>query len=375
MHRQMVRYPEDAPPHVNLSWMPWSHVAAGCALFCNTLADAHVMYLDEGKPVPGAFDETLRNLREVPPTHFTSVPVGYTMLADALEADEGLARHFFSNLQRLGYSGAKLPESVSDRLQALAVAHTGYRIPFVSAYGSTETVASVSMLHWCTDAGGIGLPHPGVEVKLLPLDEDRYEIRVRSPAVTTGYLRSPAMTAEAFDGEGFFRMGDAVRFTDPARPEEGLAFAGRVAEEFKLLSGVFVRVGSLRVEAVESAGGLLSDVVVAGSDEPFVGLLAWPSLAACRAKCGQPEATLHDLAGSKWLRDAILAAFKTHNQSHAGSSMQIRRVLLLAEPPSMAAGEITDKGYINQRAVLQRRAPLVASLYASPLDSYVIAID
>ncbi|MCC2674311.1 MAG: AMP-dependent synthetase and ligase, partial [Ramlibacter sp.] len=144
MHRQMVRYPEDAPPHVALSWMPWSHVAAGCALFCNNLADAHAMYLDEGKPVAGAFDETLRNVREVPPTHFTSVPVGYTMLADALEADVELARRFFSKLQRLGYSGAKLPDSVSDRLQALAVAHTGHRIPFVSAFGSTETAASVT---------------------------------------------------------------------------------------------------------------------------------------------------------------------------------------------------------------------------------------
>ncbi|MCC2677190.1 MAG: AMP-dependent synthetase and ligase, partial [Ramlibacter sp.] len=224
-------------------------------------------------------------------------------------------------------------------------------------------------------AGGIGLPHPGVELKLLPLDEGRFEIRARSPAVTTGYLHAPALTAEAFDEEGFFRMGDAVRFIDPERPEEGLAFAGRVAEEFKLQSGVFVRVGALRVDAIESAGGLLSDVVVAGSDQAFVGLLAWPNLAACRAKCGRPEATLGELVDSYWLRQAVLAAFRAHNQSHPASSMQIRRVLLLAEPPSMAAGEITDKGYINQRAVLQRRAALAARLYASPRDPEVIAID
>jgi feruloyl-CoA synthase len=375
MHSQMVRYPADAPRHVVLSWMPWSHVAAGLAIFCNTIADGSTLYLDEGKPVPGAFDETLRNLREVPVTHFTSVPVGYTMLADALEADETLAKQFFSHLQRLGYSGAKLPDSVADRLQALAVAHTGYRVPFISAYGSTETAASVTMLHWCSDAGGIGLPHPGVEVKLLPLDEDRYEIRARSAAVTIGYLRAPELTAQAFDEEGFFRLGDAVRFVDAQRPEEGLAFAGRVAEEFKLLSGVFVRVGALRVEAIEAAGGLLSDVVVAGSDQPFVGVLAWPSLAACRDRGGNADATIEDLAGSAWLREQLRAAFAAHNRAHPASSMQIRRVLLLQESPSLAAGEITDKGYVNQRAVLQLRADCVARLYAAPSDPGVIVID
>jgi feruloyl-CoA synthase len=376
MHGQMVNYPVGTAPNVILSWMPWSHVAAGLAQFCNSIAEGGTLYLDEGKPVAGAFEETLRNLRDVAVTHFSSVPVGFTMLAEALETDPELARHFFANLQRLGYSGAKLPDSVLARIQALAVANTGYRIPFVSAYGSTETAASVTMLHWTGDAaGGIGLPHPGVELKLLPLDDDRFELRVRSPAVTPGYFKEPTKTKEAFDEEGFFRMGDAVRFVDRHQPDEGLVFAGRVAEEFKLQTGIFVRVGSLRVEALESARGLLSDAVVTGADQPFVGLLAWPNLAACRKKSGDAALTAAQLVESEWFREEIRAAFQEHNHRHPASSMRIRRVLLQSEPPSLSAGEITDKGYVNQNAVLQRRAEAAERLYFSTPAADVIIVS
>lgn len=240
-----------------------------------------------------------------------------------------------------------------DRIQAAAVRSIGARIPFVSAFGSTETAAAVTVTHWCADSAGvIGLPHPGVTVKLLPMTDHRYEIRVRSACVTPGYLHQPQATADAFDEEGFFRMGDAVQFADPDRPEAGLVFSGRVTEEFKLQSGVFVRVGALRVDCIEAAQGLLNDVVVAGADQPFVALLAWPNPAACRARLGRPDASLADIVADPGLRETLRAAFEAHNRAAGGSSRQVHRLLLLAQPPDIGAGEITDKGYVNQRLVL-----------------------
>lgn len=376
MHMQMIEHPPGTAPGVMLDWMPWSHVASGNVLFGTSLCEGGTVYIDEGKPMPGAFDETLRNLREVSPTHLSSVPLGYNLLADALEADDTLARSFFKNLQRLSYAGARLPDTVFTRLQNLAVKHTGFRIPFTSAFGSTETSAAVTMVYWCADwAGFIGLPHPGVVMKLVPLGDERYEVRVRSEGVTPGYLHQPEVTAQAFDEEGYFLMGDALTFVDRARPEEGLVFAGRVTEEFKLQSGIFVRVGALRVQALESARGLLADAVVTGADEAFVGLLAWPHLAACRQRLGQTGLSAQDLIGSPELQQALREAFAAHNRQYTGSSMQIRRIVLLAEPPVMGAGEITDKGYVNQRTVLKRRADQVRRLYAEPPADGVILID
>lgn len=376
MHVQMIQNPPDAPPGVMLDWMPWSHVASGNVLFGTSVCEGGTIHIDEGKPMPGAFDETLRNLREVSPTHLSSVPLGYNLLADALEADDALAQGFFRHMQRLSYAGARLPDTVFTRLQNLAVKHTGFRIPFTSAFGSTETSAAVTMVYWCADwAGFIGLPHPGVVMKLVPLGDGRYEVRVRSEGVTPGYLRNPEATAQAFDEEGYFLMGDALTFVDRARPEEGLVFAGRVTEEFKLQSGIFVRVGALRVLALESAGGLLSDAVVTGADEAFVGLLAWPHLAACRQRLGRADLSAQDLVQSPELQQALQEAFAVHNRQHTGSSMKIRRIVLLAEAPQMGAGEITDKGYVNQRAVLKRRADQLARLYAEPPGEGVILID
>jgi feruloyl-CoA synthase len=375
MHLQLVEYPAGTPPMVVLDWMPWSHVASGNVIFCMVLSDEGTIYIDEGKPVHGAFDETLRNLREVSPTVFNSVPLGYTMLAEALEADPSLGECFFRNLERLNYAGARLPDSVFDRLQALAVRHTGKRIAFLSAFGSTETAAAVTTVFWPSErAGFIGLPHPAVELKLVPLGDERYEVRVKSPVITPGYFKQPEVTSQAFDDEGYFMMGDALQFVDPHRPQEGLTFSGRVTEEFKLLSGIFVRVGDLRVEALEAAHGLLADAVVAGADELFVSLLAWPNLTACRLHCQQPDLSMADLVQADWLRSAIRQAYQDHNRRHGGSSMQIRRVMLLEEPPQLGAGEITDKGYVNQRAVLKRRAHLVAALYSNAQTPDVIEI-
>jgi feruloyl-CoA synthase len=375
MHRQLLAPKHREQPARILGWLPWSHVAGGSIQFGVVLASGGTLWLDDGKPVPGLFDETIRNLREISPTEFGSVPLGYSMLVDALEKDPALADGLFRALRVVAYAGAKMPNAIYERMQVVAVRTTGQRIPFISAFGSTETSACVTLSYWCTESAGcIGLPHPGVELKLVPLDETRYEIRVRSEVNTPGYLSRPDATAEAFDEEGFFLMGDAVQFVDPARPEEGLVFAGRVAEEFKLQSGIFVRVGSLRVELIDASGGLFSDVVVAGADQPCIALLAWPNVAVCRVRAQMPGASAAELAASDWMRSAVRYAIERHNAAGGGGSRRVHRVLLLGEMPDMGAGEITDKGYVNQRRVLTRRAQDVARLFAEPPDAEVIQI-
>lgn len=376
MTSQMVQWGDDAPATVLLDWLPWSHVAGGSAIFNAVIEDGGTLYIDDGRPQPGAFEATLRNLREVSPVRFSSMPAAYAMLLEALEHDEALGQSFFRNLRRLTYSGSRLPDAVYHGMQAQAVRHTGYRIPFISAYGSTETSAAVTYVYWPSErAGLIGLPHPGVELKLVPLDDGRHEIRVRSPAVTPGYLKQPEVTAQSFDEEGFLRMGDAATFVDPADPLQGLAFAGRVAEEFKLQTGVFVRVSALRVACIDALAPLVSDAVVTGADRAEVGLLVWLNLAACRERLGRPQATAAELAADPALRALLRERLATHNAQHAGSSQRIRRLAVLLEPASMDAGEITDKGHVNQRRVLERRADAVERLYAQPPGPEVLLID
>jgi len=376
MTSQMIQWRGDAPETVLLDWLPWSHVAGGHAVFNGVLEDGGTLYIDDGRPTSQEFGETLRNLREISPVRFSGMPVAYAMLAEALQQDDVLGASFFRNLRRMTYSGARLPDAVHEALQRQAVRHTGYRIPFVSAYGSTETSAAVTYVYWPSErAGLIGLPHPGVEMKLLPLEDGtRYEIRVRSEAVMPGYLKQPELTAQSFDEEGFLRMGDAASFVDPQRPEEGFAFAGRVAEEFKLQSGVFVRVSTLRVDCLNAASPVLCDVVITGADRPFVGALAWLNLDACRELVQMPRATFEELASHPRLQAFLVEAFRSHNARHPGSSTRIRRIGLLAVPPSMDGGETTDKGYINQRKVLETRQAHVEALYGAAAGS-VIEID
>lgn len=374
MHAANVQRTPDTPESQLLEWLPWSHVAGGTAIFNSVLEDGGTLYLDDGRPAPGDFERTLRNLREVSPTRFSSVPLGFAMLADALDADDTLGRSFFKQLRRLTSSGARMPDKVYQRLQAQAVRHLGHRIPFVSSYGSTETCAGTTTVHWPTErAGLVGLPQLGVEIKLVPLEEERYEVRVRGPSVMAGYLAQPELTREAFDEEGYYRMGDAVTFVDRRDPQEGLAFAGRVAEEFKLQSGIFVRVGSLRVDLVGAAAPLLADAVITGADRAWVGALAWLNLPVCQERFG--AAPVADLVRDVRVHAAIAQGLQQHNAKHTASSMRIRRVLLLAEPASMDAGEVTDKGYVNQRAVLARRAAAVEALYAATPGPDVIDLE
>lgn len=358
---------EPADPDVvpqSLEWMPWSHISAGNIGFNGALWTGATLYLDEGKPIPGMFETTIKNLYEISPMTFGSAPVAFGMLVEAMERDPVLRKSFFRNLRSAAYGGATLSSDVSARLQALAIAETGYRIPLTTMYGATET-QGITVVHWTTELVGlIGLPLPGITLKLVP-NGTKLEVRVRGPTVTTGYHNDPEKTAAAFDEEGFYKLGDACRFLDANRPELGLVFDGRVTEDFKLDSGTWVSVGTLRPDLVAACTPYVFDMIVAGQDKPFVAALIWPSPAALPTRGDDPIGKLKDLLRAK------IAEF---NARAGGSSRRIGRFVIMSEPPSIDAGEITDKGYVNQRATLERRHALVAALYANPPGDEVVTV-
>jgi feruloyl-CoA synthase len=368
------RQPGDPAPVV-LDWMPWNHTMGGNASFNAVLADGGTLHIDDGRPTPELFGESLRNLRELSPTYYANVPAGYAMLVAALEKDDALAQGFFRDLQIVGYGGATLPDDLYLRFQRLAVRHTGKRLVFFTGWGSTETAPTATCTYWATERVGlIGLPFPGVELKMVPI-ADKYELRLRGVTVMPGYYRRPDLTAAAFDEEGFYRIGDAGVFVDPADPAQGLVFRGRVVEDFKLMTGTFVQVGSLRVACVAAASPVVQDAVVTGHDRQWVGLLAWPNLVACRQFIGQPEASFEQVVADPRVRERVREGLAAHNRAFPGSSTRIRAVVLMAEPPSIDGRELTDKGYINQRVTIERRAALVERLYAEPPHPDVILVD
>lgn len=367
MSMARVRKPGEPAP-VMLDWLPWNHTMGGNATFQGNLHEGGTTWIDDGKPLPGLFEETLRNLREVSPTSFSNVPAGYAMLATALEKDQNLAKRFFKNINVLSYGGATLPNDLYERMETLAVKHTGHRIPFTTGWGSTETAPTATAVHWASDRVGlVGLPYPGVELKMVPTGEEgRYELRLKSVIVTPGYFKQPDLTAQMFDEEGFYRIGDAGRFVDPGDPSWGLIFDGRVVEDFKLTSGTFVLVGTLRTTAIAAATPVLQDAVICGQDREYVGLLGFPNIATCRQLAGDSEARLSvaELLAHPAVVATVRDGLARMNAGGKGSSMRVRRVLLMAEPPAVDGHEITDKGYINQRATLERRKALVEELYA-----------
>jgi feruloyl-CoA synthase len=351
--------PDEIPE--SLEWMPWNHISAGNIGFNNALNAGGTIYLDAGKPLPGMFEETIRNLREIRPLGFGSAPIAFGWLADAMERDPGLRDHFFAKMRMVAYGGATLSQDIYERIQALSIAATGQRIPLTTMYGATET-QGITVVHWLTERVGlIGLPLPGITLKLVP-NGTKLEVRVKGPTVTPGYLNRDDLTRKAFDEEGYYSLGDAARFIDDNDHEKGLVFDGRVTEDFKLDSGTWVSVGTLRAQAVSAASPLVFDCVVCGQDKPFVALLAWPNAQAALALTG--KSSLEEAIADPKLRDAIREKFAAHNKAQAGSSSRIKRVLLMAEPPSIDGHEITDKGYVNQRATLERRKALVDALYA-----------
>ncbi|MEH2624134.1 feruloyl-CoA synthase [Bradyrhizobium sp. AZCC 1719] len=365
----------NGPVSTYLDWMPWNHTMGGNALFNPALIDGGTLYIDDGRPMPGQFDETIRNLHEISPTYYANVPAGYAALAAAMEKDDALCRSFFKNLTVMAYGGARLPDDLYDRMQALAVKTTGERIVFYTGWGSTETAPTSTGTYWDTERVGlIGLPFPGVELKMVPCGS-KYELRLRGINVTPGYFGQPDLTKKMFDEEGFYCIGDAGVFVDENDPLQGIIFAGRVVEDFKLTTGTFVHVGSLRTDAIAAATPVVHDALVTGQDRPFIGLLAWPNLHACRQIVGNPDATFEEVVKHPQVIACLKRGLEAHNASATGSSMRIARAMLMAEPPSIDGNELTDKGYINQRAGLERRAALVERLYTDKPGDDVIVLQ
>jgi len=363
----------DDSQSIYLDWMPWNHTMGGNALFHPVLTEGGTLYIDDGKPVPGMIEETLRNLREISPTYYANVPAGYAALAAAMEKDDALCRNFFKDLGVIAYGGARLPDDLYERMQALAVRATGERIVFYTGWGSTETAPTSTGTYWDTERVGlIGLPFPGVELKMVPAGA-QYELRLRGVNVTPGYYDQPELTKKAFDEEGFYCIGDAGVFVDPDDPSKGLIFSGRVVEDFKLTTGTFVLVGSLRTDCIAATSPVVQDALVAGQDRPFVGLLAWPNLDACRRLIGDMDASMETVVNHPKVRAHFRDGLLAHNKACGGvTSMTIARAMLMVEPPSIDGNELTDKGYINQRAGLERRAALVEQLYADPGPDVIV---
>jgi feruloyl-CoA synthase len=362
-------------PPVLVDWLPWNHTFGANWNFNQVLITGGTMYIDGGKPLPGRIETTLQNLREVRPTVLYNVPRAYDLLLPHWEADEAFTKHLFGDLDCIFYAGAGMPQASWDRLEALAIKARGKRIPIFTALGSTETSPPATVAHWVSDVTGtVGLPMPGVEAKLVPA-EGKTEIRFRGPNISPGYYKDPARTREAFDAEGFFKIGDAVKTLVPGKYESGMVFDGRVAENFKLLTGTWVAVGTLRLAVLSATSPIILDAAVTGADRDEVGLLAFANLAGCKAAIGAEAEALAPEAVVRHprLHAALKAKLAAYNAQHPGSSERVRRVLLMVEPPNIDAGEITDKGYIGQRAVLARRAPLVERLYAGTGEDIVIA--
>jgi len=347
---------------VLVDWLPWSHTFGGNHNFNMVLRNGGTLYIDEGRPAPGLVDKTVRNLREVRPTMHFNVPRGMDMLLPFLEQDDALARDFFSRLRMVFYAGAALPQATWDRLEAVARKVREEPVWFTTSWGSTETAPAVTSAHWRLDrAGVIGLPLPGMQLKFVPSGA-KLEMRVRGVSVFPGYRDAPELTAQAFDEEGFYKIGDAGRFLDDSQAERGVVFDGRVAEDFKLGSGTWVSVGMLRVKLLSALAPLAQDAVITGHERDEVGALIFPT-----PQAGQlaPQA----------LADRVREVLRDMRRAGGGSSTCPTRVLFLAGPPDPAAGEITDKGYVNQRASLAHRAVEVQALYAVPDDPRVIVAD
>ena len=366
------RFLDEEPPVV-LDWLPWSHTFGANHNFNMVLTHGGSLYIDDGNPTPPGVPKTVRNLREIAPTIYFNVPKGYEALVPHLRADAELRRNFFSRLKVLFYAGAGLNQTTWDDLRDLSVAATGERIILVSSIGSTETSPLALACTWDFDkAGNIGLPAPGVELKLVP-SEGKLEARLRGPHTTPGYWRAEHLTRAAFDEEGFYKIGDALKFADPAAPEQGLLFDGRIAEDFKLSTGTWVSVGPLRARFLDHFAPFARDVVFAGPDRDEVCALVFPDIEACRKQAGLPaEAAATDVLVAPRVRETCAELLRGLLAGSSGTSTRILRLILMPEPASMDKGEMTDKGSINQRAVLANRAALVDELYAAERSARII---
>ena len=358
---------------VMCNFLPWSHTYGANAILHNMTDWGGTLYLDWGAPTPARLPEMIRNMKEVSTTQHTTVPAAWAALATAFENDEDLARTFFKRICLMSYGGASMGQDIYERIQAVAVRLTGERVSLSAGYGATETSPTASNVHWPNDTMGlIGLPLPGNTFKLVPVGE-KMELRVKGVNVTPGYYRNAEKTRDAFDEEGFYRLGDAVRFVDPAAPEKGLAFDGRTAEEFKLANGTWVSAGNLRVQAVAAVNGALSDVVVCGLNQNEVCLLGFVNEAYCQRLVGE-SLPLEQLTAHPSVADAVKTGLAKHNQAHPNAANRIARIVLQKTPPQADAGEITEKGYLNQNKAQQLRDTDVQRLYNGQNDAGIIVL-
>ena len=358
-------YMAETPP-VLVDWAPWNHTASGNKAFNVVLWNGGTYYIDGGKPSPKAIGETVRNLREISPTWYFNVPAGFEALVQQMERDPEQRESFFRDLKLMMYAGAGMAAHTWDRLEELAVKTVGHRILMTTGLGATETAPFAL---YCTDPqegpGNIGIPAVGVTLKLVPHGE-KFEARLKGPNITPGYWRAPNLTAEAFDEDGFYKLGDALRFAEPGHPEAGFFFDGRIAENFKLRTGTWVAVGPLRAKLIDQMSGLVKDVVIVGEDEEALAALLIPNLDAMQDLA--PEVEKDALPQHPKVVTALRQRLAEHVANATGSATRVTRVMVLTEALSIERGEVTDKGSVNQRAVLAHRSDLAQAVYEDRED-------
>lgn len=369
---EALAFLKDKPP-VMVDWLPWNHTAGGNHNFGIALYNGGTLYIDDGNPTPGGMAKTVRNLEEIAPTLYFNVPKGYEMLVDHLARNDHLRKNFFSQVELLQYAGAGLPQHVWTALEELAVETTGKKVMIITGYGSTETAPFALTTTWPVDRPGeVGLPAPGLELKLVP-NEGKLELRLKGPNVTPGYWRQPDKTAESFDDEGFYKIGDALKFVDPDEPRRGLLFDGRVAEDFKLSTGTWVNMSSVRGSIISAFAPYVRDAVLTGLDRGHIGAMLFLDADAARKMAPElAHASEAELAASPALRAEFQGRLDALAATSTGSSNRVARIVVLDRPPSIDLNEVTDKGSINQRAVMAARAELVEDLYAEPSPLHVL---
>ncbi|GAB3014652.1 feruloyl-CoA synthase [Spirosoma pulveris] len=360
---QVFPFMQTEPP-VLIDWLPWNHTFGGNHNLGLALHNGGTLYIDDGKPTPAGIEITVQNLREISPTVYFNVPKGFEMLIPYFEREPELCKTFFARLNILFYAGATLAQPIWNRLEELAMETIGTRIPIITGLGCTESGPSAMFANWGGSFSGLlGVPVAGMDVKLVP-DGDKIEARYKAPNVTPGYWRNAEATLNAFDEEGYYKTGDAVRFHDENDPNKGLIFDGRIAEDFKLSTGTWVNVGILKAKIISAGAPIVQDVVIAGLDQAYVGVLLFLNVDACRRLANLPPALADkDVLGHPAINDFVDALLIILNKTAKGTSERIERAMIALDPPSIDLGEITDKGSLNQRAILKHRAELVNQLY------------
>lgn len=360
-----------------LDWLPWSHVF-GANNVAVSSRNGWSFYLDAGRPTPGESGTTIANLIEVKPGFHNNVPLGYDMLLKEMRRNPDLAQAFYENMRLTFYAAAALPSSTWEGLQEMAVAVKGHPVPMVTQWGATETGPTATDSHFIDPrhlgsqrSGNIGIPVPGCELKLVRFG-DKWEVRLRGPGIFPGYWKNPQATADAFDEEGFYKIGDAVRFADEMDPVDGLYFDGRISEDFKLASGTWVSVSNIRVRGIAALAPAVSDIVVTGHGRSSIGFLLVPDLKACRSLAGLPPETPAELVVARpELREHVRKGLAALKADGGGSSQYAARARFLVEPPSLARQEMTDKGYINQRAMLRNRSSEIEALHSDDAELWI----